>query len=556
MSEEKKESLNFIEQIIQEDINNGKHGGRVHTRFPPEPNGYLHIGHAKAITLNFEIAAKYGGKTNLRFDDTNPEKEKTDYVNAIRDDIHWLGFEWAEERYASDYFDQLYEFAKKLIRDGNAYIDDSTSEEMAAQKGTVTEPGTNSPYRDRPAEESLDLFERMKNGEFEEGSHVLRAKIDMSHPNMNMRDPVLYRVKKAHHHRTGDKWVIYPMYDMAHGQSDAIEEITHSLCSLEFENHRPLYNWLIEKLEIFPSRQIEFSRLNMSYTVMSKRRLLRLVEEGHVNGWDDPRMPTISGMRRRGYTPESIRVFINKVGLTKRTNVIDVSLLEFCVRDHLNQIASRAMVVLDPLKVIITNYPEDKTEMLDIEINPEDPEAGNRQVPFSREIYIEREDFMEDPPKKYFRMGPGRNVRLKGAYILHCEDFRKDENGKVTEVHCTYYPDSKSGEDTSGIKAKGTLHFVSIKDALPIEVRQYDRLFNEEAPASHKDQDFTEFLNPHSLDVIETAFAEPWLANAKTGNRFQFLRLGYFCVDPDSDDKKLVFNRTVTLKDTWAKIKE
>jgi glutaminyl-tRNA synthetase len=556
MSEEKKEKLNFIEEIIEEDIKNGKHDGRVLTRFPPEPNGYLHIGHAKAITLNFEIAERHGGKTNLRFDDTNPEKEKTDYVNAIKEDIAWLGFEWAEELYTSDYFDQLYEFAKKLIRDGNAYVDDSTSEEMAAQKGTVTEAGTNSPYRDRSPEENLDLFERMKNGEFEEGSHVLRAKIDMSHPNMNMRDPVLYRVKKAHHHRTGDKWLIYPMYDMAHGQSDSIEEITHSLCSLEFENHRPLYDWLIEKLEIFPSRQIEFSRLNMSYTIMSKRRLLRLVEEGHVNGWDDPRMPTISGMRRRGYTPEAIRVFINKVGLTKRANVIDVSLLEFCVRDHLNKIAPRVMAVLDPLKVVITNYPEDKTEMLDIEINPEDPDAGSRQVPFSREIYIERGDFMEDPPKKYFRMGPGRNVRLKGAYILHCEDYVKDDKGKVTEVHCTYYPDSRSGQDTSGVKAKGTLHFVSVKDAIPVEVRQYDRLFSDEAPARHKDRDFTEFLNPHSLDLIETAYAEPWLANAEVGDRFQFLRLGYFCMDPDSTGEKPVFNRTVTLRDSWAKMKK
>lgn len=555
MTDEKKESLNFIEQIIEEDINNGKHEGRVHTRFPPEPNGFLHIGHAKAICLNFEIAKRYGGKTNLRFDDTNPEKERTDYVNAIRKDISWLGYEWAEEHFASDYFEQLYDFAKTLINKGLAYVDDSTPEQIAAQKGTVTQPGTNSPYRDRAVAENIDLFERMRIGEFDEGSRVLRAKIDMSHPNMNMRDPVLYRVKKAHHHRTGDKWVIYPMYDMAHGQSDSIEGITHSLCSLEFENHRPLYNWLIEKLEIFPSRQIEFSRLNLSYTVMSKRRLLRLVEEGFVSGWDDPRMPTLSGMRRRGYTPASIKTFIDKVGLTKRTNMIDVSLLEFCLRDDLNQTAFRSMVVLDPLKVVITNYPEGKTEMLDIEINPEDPEAGTRKVPFSNQLYIEREDFQEDPPKKYFRMAPGRNVRLKGAYILQCDSFIKDEKGEIVEVHCTYFPDSKSGQDTSGIKAKGTLHFVSIAEAIPVEVRQYDRLFNEESPDGDKERDFTDFINPDSLQLIENAWAEPWLANAEPGQQFQFLRLGYYCADPDSTGDKKVFNRTVTLKDTWSKQK-
>ncbi len=553
MTEEKKASLNFIEQIIDDDVKNGVHDGRIHTRFPPEPNGYLHIGHAKAICVNFGLAEKYGGKTNLRFDDTNPEKEKTDYVNAIRKDVAWLGFEWEEERFTSDYFDQLYEFAIKLIKDGKAYIDDSTPEEIAKMKGTPVEPGVNSPYRDRSVEESLDLFERMKNGEFEEGSKVLRAKIDMAHPNMNMRDPYLYRVKKMPHHRTGDKWNIYPMYDMAHGQSDSIEEITHSLCSLEFENHRPLYDWLIEQLEIFPSRQIEFSRLNLSYTIMSKRKLLRLVEGGHVSGWDDPRMPTLSGMRRRGYTPEAIRNFIEEVGLTKRENVIDISRLEFSVREHLNKIASRVMCVLNPLKVVITNYPEGKTEMLEIENNPEDPEAGKREVPFSREIYIEREDFMEDPPRKYFRMGPGKNVRLKGAYILHCEDFVKNEAGEVVEVFCTYYPDSKSGEDTSGIKAKGTLHFVSIDHAVPIEVRLYDRLFNDEAPGSHKDKDFMEFLNPDSLDIINPAYAEPYLKSAKEGDRFQFLRKGYFCVDPDSTEERIVFNRTVGLRDSWAK---
>lgn len=551
-----KESLNFIEQIIEEDLSNGKHDGRIHTRFPPEPNGYLHIGHAKAICISFGIAEKYGGKTNLRFDDTNPEKEKADYVNAIRQDVAWLGFQWANEHFASDYFEQLYEFAVRLIKKGKAYVDDSTAEEMAEMKGDTTEPGTNSPYRDRPVEENLDLFERMRAGEFEEGARVLRAKIDMAHPNLLMRDPILYRIKKAHHHRTGDKWVIYPMYDMAHGQSDSIEHITHSLCSLEFENHRPLYNWLIEQLEIFPSRQIEFSRLNLSYTIMSKRRLLRLVEEGHVNGWDDPRMPTLSGMRRRGYTPEAIRDFIDKVGVSKRENVIDLSLLEYSVRNHLNQVAPRVMCVLNPLKVVITNYPEGQVEMMEVENNPEDESAGKREMPFSREIYIERDDFMEDPPRKFFRMGPGRNVRLKGAYILHCEDFVKNAEGEITEVHCTYYPDSRSGQDTSGVKAKGTLHWVSVEHALPIEVRQYDRLFNDPAPNGHKDREYLEFLNPDSLEVLYPAYAEPYVQNAQPGERYQFLRKGYFCADPDSTDDRLVFNRTVTLRDAWAKMKK
>ncbi len=554
---EKKERLNFIEQIIEDDIKNGKHGGRIHTRFPPEPNGYLHIGHSKAICLNFGIGEKYGGTTNLRFDDTNPTTEETRYVEAIKEDIKWLGFDWGEEElYTSDYFDQLYEFAIKLIKKGKAYVDDSTPDEIAEMKGTPVEPGKNSPYRDRPVEENLQLFEGMKNGEFEEGSRVLRAKIDMTSPNMNMRDPVLYRIKKEHHHRTGDKWNIYPMYDFAHGQSDSIEKITHSLCTLEFENHRPLYDWLIEELEIFPSRQIEFARLNLSYTIMSKRKLLRLVQEGVVNDWDDPRMPTISGLRRRGYTPASIRNFADRVGVAKRENVIDVSLLEFCVREDLNKTADRAMVVLDPVKLVITNYPEEQVEEMEVINNPEDEHSGTHIMPFTRELYIERADFMEDPPKKYFRLGPGRNVRLKGGYIIHGEGFLKDEDGKITEIHATYYPESRSGSDTSGIKAKGTLHWVSALHAFPVEVRQYDRLFLDEAPGSHKEKDFMEFLNPHSLDVIDHALAEPHLITAKPGDRFQFMRKGYFIVDPDSTDSKLVFNRTVTLRDSWAKKKK
>lgn len=551
---ETRESLNFIEQFIEADIASGKHEGRVHTRFPPEPNGYLHIGHAKAICINFGIAARYGGKVNLRFDDTNPEKEKTDYVNAIRNDVSWLGFTWDGEYYASDYFGQLYEFALQLIRDGKAYVDDSTPDEMAAMKGDTNTPGIESSYRSRTPEDNLALFEGMKNGDFPEGSRVLRAKIDMAHPNLLMRDPILYRIKKAHHHRTGDQWVIYPMYDMAHGQSDSIEGITHSLCSLEFENHRPLYNWLIEQLQIFPSRQIEFSRLNLNYTVMSKRRLLRLVEESKVSGWDDPRMPTLSAMRRRGYTPESIRTFIDKVGVSKRENIIDLSLLEHCVRDHLNQIALRVMCVMDPLKVVITNYPEDKVEMMSIQNNPEDDAAGYREVPFSKVLYIEQEDFMEDPPKKYFRMGPGRNVRLKGAYILHCDEVVKNPDGSIQEVRCTYFPDSRSGADTSGIKAKGTLHWVSAPHAIPVETRLYDRLFHDPSPDGHKDRDFTEFLNPDSLHVVQHALAEPWLSTATDGTSYQFLRKGYFCLDPDSTPERLVFNRSVTLKDNWAKL--
>ncbi|MCO6491633.1 MAG: glutamine--tRNA ligase/YqeY domain fusion protein [Phaeodactylibacter sp.] len=551
-----KESLNFIEQIIEEDIRNGKHGGRVHTRFPPEPNGYLHIGHAKAICLNFEIAQKYGGKTNLRFDDTNPTTEETEYVDNIKRDIRWLGFDWDDrEYYASDYFEQLYEFAVKLISKGLAYVDDSTPGEIAEMKGTPTVPGKESPYRNRSVGENLSLFRGMRAGDFPDGSKVLRAKIDMASSNMHMRDPIMYRIKRDHHHRTGDEWIIYPMYDFAHGQSDSIEKITHSLCSLEFIHHRPLYDWFIEKLEIFPSRQIEFARMNVSYMITSKRRLLKLVKEGYVSGWDDPRMPTISGMRRRGFPPAAIRTFCDKAGIAKRDNLIEISLLEFCVRDELNRTAPRVMAVLNPLKVVITNYPEGKVEYMEVENNPEDESMGTRTMPFSRELYIEREDFMEDPPKKYFRMGPGRDVRLKAGYILRCEGFEKDPaTGAVTEVRCTYYPDSKSGEDTSGIKAKGTLHWVSAAHAKEAEVRLYDRLFTDPQPDSHEDKDYLEFFNEDSLQVVEKAYVEPSLAGAKPGDTFQFLRLGYFSADADSAGEKPVFNRTVTLKDTWAKM--
>jgi glutaminyl-tRNA synthetase len=556
-SEHREESLNFIEQIVKEDIESGKHDGRVHTRFPPEPNGYLHIGHAKAITINFEIAQKFGGKTNLRFDDTNPTNEDTEFVESIKQDIRWLGFEWEEEAlFASDYFDQLYAFALQLIDKGLAYVDDSTPDEIAEMKGDIGVPGKESPYRDRSVAENRELFEKMRDGAFPDGSKVLRAKIDMAHENLLLRDPILYRIKRDHHHRTGDKWCIYPMYDFAHGQSDSIEEITHSLCSLEFIHHRPLYNWLIEKLEIFPSRQIEFARMNVAYFITSKRKLRRLVEEGHVNGWDDPRMPTLAALRRRGYPPMAIRTFCNKAGTTRRENLIDMNLLDFCVRDELNKTASRVMAVLDPLKVVITNYPEDKVEEMEVINNPEDESMGSRKMPFSREVYIERKDFMEDPPKKFFRMAPGRNVRLKGAYILHCEDFVKDEQtGEVKEVHCTYYADSRSGEDTSGIKAKGTLHWVSVAHARECEVRLYDRLFTDPTPDNHEDKEYLDFLNPDSLEVLEKAYIEPNVSDQiKAGNQLQFLRMGYFCVDPDSTEERWVFNRTVTLRDTWKKI--
>lgn len=557
MSEMTKESteeksLNFIEQIIEEDIRNGKHAGRVLTRFPPEPNGYLHIGHAKSICLNFGVAQKYGGATNLRFDDTNPVTEDTEYVESIKNDVKWLGFQWVNEFYASDYFDHLYEFALKLIQKGLAYVDDSTSEQMAVMKGTPTEAGTNSPYRDRSVEENLDLFIRMKNGVFAEGTRTLRAKIDMASSNMIMRDPVLYRIKFAHHHRTGDKWCIYPLYDFAHGQSDAIEEITHSICTLEFVPHRELYNWCIENLEIFPSKQYEFSRLNLTYTVMSKRKLLQLVNEGHVTGWEDPRMPTLSGMRRRGYTPEAIRDFCERAGVTKNIQLIDISLLEFCVREHLNKIAERRMVVLDPLKVVITNYPEGKVEMCHSENNPENTESGSREIPFSREIYVEQEDFMENPSKKYFRLAPGQMVRLKSAYIIRCDEAIKDEDGNVTQLLCSYIENSKSGNDTSGINVKGTLHWVSAQQALAIEIRQYDRLFKVENPAV-EEGDFKDYINNDSLQVI-TGYAEPALQTAQIGAKFQFMRKGYFCLDPETSPEKLIFNRTVGLKDTWGKV--
>ncbi len=546
-------SLNFIEQIIEDDLRNNKNDGRLLTRFPPEPNGYLHIGHAKSICLNFGVAQRFGGGTNLRFDDTNPVTEDTEYVESIKADVRWLGFNWANEFYASDYFDNLYEFAIALIKKGLAYVDDSTSEEMAAQKGTPTSIGTESIYRSRSIEENLDLFVKMKNGDFAEGSRTLRAKINMAAPNMLMRDPLLYRIKFAHHHRTGDKWCIYPMYDFAHGQSDSIEKITHSICTLEFVPHRDLYDWCIESLNIFPSKQYEFSRLNLTYTVTSKRKLLQLVNEGHVNGWDDPRMPTISGMRRRGYTAEAIREFCNRIGVTKNEQMIDLSLLEFCVREHLNKVTLRRMVVLDPLKVVITNYPEDTTEICLSENNPEDPETGSREIPFSRELYIEREDFMEDAPKKFFRLAPGKMVRLKGAYIIQCDEVLKDEAGNITELRCSHIENSKSGNDTSEVSVKGVLHWVSVAHALEIEVRNYDRLFKVLNPSA-EEGDFKEYLNPDSLQ-ISTAFAEPAFLTDAEDAKFQFIRKGYFAMDKDSTKAKLVFNRTATLKEgNWAKV--
>ncbi|MDI9880487.1 glutamine--tRNA ligase/YqeY domain fusion protein [Flectobacillus longus] len=559
MTEEKEKSqeripANFLEQIVEEDITSGKNGGRVHTRFPPEPNGYLHIGHAKSICLNFGLADKFGGKTNLRFDDTNPVTEDTEYVESIKADVRWLGFDWENELYASDYFDQLYELAVQLIKKGLAYVDDQTSEQIAAQKGNPNLPGEESPYRYRSVEENLDLFERMKNGEFEDGAKVLRAKVDMAHPNMHMRDPLMYRIKKAKHHRTGDKWCIYPMYDFAHGQSDSIEKITHSICTLEFDVHRPLYDWFIEKLDTFPSHQYEFARLNLTHTVMSKRRLLQLVKEKTVSGWDDPRMPTLSGLRRRGYTPASIRNFCDKIGVAKRDNLIDVGVLEFCVREDLNKVATRVMAVLDPIKLVITNYAEGQVEMLQVENNPEDTNSGHRDVPFCREVYIEREDFMEVPPKKFFRLGPGLMVRLKGAYIVKCEDFVKDEFGNITEIHCTYIPESRSGSDTSGIHVKGTIHWVSAQHAVPAEVRIYDRLLILE-DASQVGDDFKKFINPDSLTILDHVLVEPSLKEAELGKNYQFIRKGYYCLDKDSTEDKLVFNRTVGLKDAWAKEK-
>ncbi|MFL5771555.1 MAG: glutamine--tRNA ligase/YqeY domain fusion protein [Flavisolibacter sp.] len=548
MSEVK--SLNFIEEIVREDLENGKYKNIV-TRFPPEPNGYLHMGHATSICLNFGLTKDYPGYTNLRFDDTNPVTEDTEYVESIKEDIRWLGFEWKNELYASDYFDQLYEFAVNLIKKGLAYVDDSTSDEIAAMKGTPTEPGKDSVYRNRSIEENIDLFRRMKEGEFPDGSHTLRARIDMAHHNMLMRDPVLYRIKHAHHHRTGDKWCIYPMYDFAHGQSDSIEKVTHSICTLEFVPHRELYDWLIEKLEIYPSHQYEFARRNLTYTVMSKRKLLQLVNEKHVDGWDDPRMPTISGMRRRGYTPEAIREFCERVGIAKRENIVDVGLLEFCVREHLNRIALRRMAVINPLKIVITNY-TNENEILEGENNPEDTSSGHRDIPFGKELYIEREDFMENPPKKYFRLFPGGMVRLKYAYIIRCDEVIKDDKGEVKELRCTYFPESKSGHDTSGINVKGTLHWVEITHAITAEVRLYDRLFKVEDP-SGEEGDFKEYINPDSLQTVTTAYAEPSLKNAKLNDRYQFLRMGYFTLDNKDTYARLVFNRTVTLKDAWAK---
>ncbi len=555
-SGETTKSKNFLEMIIEEDIRKGKNDGRVHTRFPPEPNGYLHIGHAKSICLNFGLADKYNGKCNLRFDDTNPTKEEEEYVQSIMEDVRWLGFDWEDRLfYASDYFDQLYAWAVKLIEKGKAYVDDQPADLISEQRGVPTRPGIESPYRNRSIEENLELFHKMKDGEFPNGSHVLRAKIDMASPNMHMRDPVLYRIMHARHHRTGDKWCIYPMYDFAHGQSDYIEGITHSICTLEFEIHRPLYDWFLDQLieTEYRPRQHEFARLNLSYTVMSKRKLLELVNEKYVNGWNDPRMPTISGLRRRGYTPESIRSFADRVGVAKRENVIDVGLLEFSVREHLNKVAPRIFAVLNPLKVIITNYPEGKTEDLILENNPEDPEGGNRTVPFSREIYIEQDDFMEDPPKKFFRLGPGREVRLKGAYIIKCEDYKKDENGQITELYCTYDPETKSGSGVNR-KVKGTLHWVSVEHCLDAEVRIYDRLFKNEDPNEVEEgKDFKSNLNPDSLQIVNGK-VEPSVKDAEPMDKFQFQRLGYFCIDPDSTGEKLVFNRTVTLKDTWAKM--
>ena len=551
MSEER--SLNFLEEIVEADLAAGKHV-EIHTRFPPEPNGYLHIGHAKSICLNFGLADKYGGKTNLRFDDTNPVTEDTEYVESIKADVRWLGFDWEEEHYASDYFDQLYAFAVELINKGLAYVDDLSAEQIATMKGTPTEPGKESPFRNRSIEENLSLFTSMKNGEYNDGEKVLRAKIDLASPNMHMRDPIMYRIKKTHHHRTGNTWCIYPMYDFAHGQSDSIENISHSICTLEFEVHKPLYNWYIAQLGIFPSNQFEFARLNLTYTVMSKRKLLQLVQENLVDGWDDPRMPTISGLRRRGYTPLSLRNFCERIGVQRRENIIDVGLLEFCVREDLNKTALRRMVVLDPIKLVITNYPEGQSEILKGENNPEmEDNGGYRDLPFGRELWIEAEDFMEEAPKKWFRLAPGNKVRLKSAYIVSCTGFEKDVSGKVTAVHCEYIPESKSGQDTSGINAKGTMHWISAEKAETAEVRLYDRLFQVEDPSS-EEGDFKSYMNPNSLEIIEGAKIEPSLLEAQPGEQFQFIRKGYFTLDNKlSASGKLVFNRTVTLKDAWSK---
>ena len=550
-------SNNFIHQIVEEEISSGKNNGRVHTRFPPEPNGYLHIGHAKSICLNFGIAQKYNGLTNLRFDDTNPSKEETEYVDSIMEDVRWLGFDWDDRLYyASDYFDRLFDFAVKLIQEGKAYIDDQDAETISIQKGTPTRPGTESPFYRRSVEENLDLFRRMKAGEFDEGDCVLRARIDMSSPNMHMRDPILYRIMKTPHHRTGDKWCIYPMYDFAHGQCDYWEGITHSICTLEFEVHRPLYDWFVDQLmdSDYRPRQIEFSRLNLNYTVMSKRKLLELVKDNHVTGWDDPRMPTICGLRRRGYTPESLRNFAERIGVTKTDGITDVALLEHSIREDLNKRAQRVMGVLNPLKVVITNCPEGVVDQMEAVNNPEDASMGTRLVPFTRELYIEREDFMEDPPKKFFRLSPGTEVRLRYAYFITCTNVVKDANGEITEIHCIYDPASRGGNSPDGRKVKSTIHWVSATENIEAEVRLYDRLFNDEEPDGHKDVDFKEFINRDSLQVLPKCYIEPFVKDAKPLDHFQFERLGYFNIDQDSEAGKLVFNRTVQLKDTWAKV--
>lgn len=558
--QEESKGLNFVEQIVADDLAEGKNGGRLNTRFPPEPNGYLHIGHAKAICMDFGVAEKFGGTCNLRFDDTNPVKEDVEYVDSIKEDIHWLGFDWGNrEYYASDYFPQLYDLAIRLIKEGKAYVDDQTSEQIAAQKGTPTTPGQNSPYRDRSVEENLDIFQRMNAGEFPEGSHVLRAKIDMASSNMHFRDPIMYRIIHHPHHRTGTKWHVYPMYDFAHGQSDYFEGVTHSICTLEFVPHRPLYDYFVDELAdaSYRPRQIEFNRLNLTYTVMSKRKLLQLVKEGLVAGWDDPRMPTISGMRRRGYTPRSIRNFIDTIGYTKYEALNSVALLEYAVREDLNSIATRGMAVIDPVKVVITNYPENETEMVEMENNPENPSEGTHSMPFSREIYIERDDFMENPPKKYFRLAPDQEVRLKGAYIVKCTGVKKDADGNIEEIYCTYDPDTRSGLPGAARKVKGTLHWVSAPTAVDAAVRLYDRLFNVENPAAEVERDFRELINPDSLKVIEGVKVEPFIAeNAKQGTKFQFQRIGYFTPDYDSTPDNLIFNRTIALKDSWEKVQK
>ncbi len=560
MTNELTSGPNFIEKIVEEDLETGKYNGRVHTRFPPEPNGYLHIGHAKSICLNFGLAEKYGGKCNLRFDDTNPVKEEQEYIDSIKADARWLGFDWEErEFYASDYFDQLYEWAVQLIKKGKAYVDSLSADEIRQYRGTLTSPGRDSPYRNRSIEENLALFEQMKNGDFPDGSHVLRAKIDMSSGNLNMRDPVMYRILHASHHRTGDKWCIYPVYDWAHGQSDSIEGITHSICTLEFEDHRPLYDWFLDHLEVYHPQQIEFARLNLNYTVLSKRKLIRLVEEGHVAGWDDPRMPTISGLRRRGYTPEAIRNFCDRIGVAKNDSVVDIALLEHCLREDLNRRAQRVMAVLNPLKVVIENYPAGQTEEMDAVNNPEDAAAGTRKVPFSRELYIEREDFMEEPPKKFFRLAPGREVRLMHAYYITCTGVIKDpQTGQITELRCTYDPQTRGGDSPDGRKVRGTLHWVSAAHALEAEARIYDHLFTKENPndVDDEDADFTANINPNSLTVLTGCKVESTLAGAAPGSRYQFLRQGYFVVDADSTANRRVFNQAVSLKDSWAKIQK